>query len=284
MLWLYRKDKKKSGVEGGPSARDLRGHQSKRKVALREAFNQIQPVRNEFLLRFYRWALNDAEREIKKKFPFISRSKSALCLSFLEYMETLSVSERLPLGTALVKRTHSVGLALAKHALTQDEASLYARFLERDKRVMPGLPVPVYDLLSSRAEKERRTLPNDLLKIDRRKLRSSLAEKLDPPFGRPEKWPGSVWRYSTSIDGWLFDTYIDMGGKSRQVGYHHTLSAAEHVPSSENISILTWLGIGQTDIDLMTRDELEQSTQCIYDVCSYFFSCLPQLLDGLSRP
>ncbi len=61
---------------------------------VREANENIQPVRDQFVLRFYRWALEESQREFSEGFPLVRQIKSLSAIRFLDFAERLDDREK----------------------------------------------------------------------------------------------------------------------------------------------------------------------------------------------
>jgi hypothetical protein len=54
-----------------------------------EANAKLQPVRDQFLVRFYEWARDDMLRESREGFPFVRRITNPTVMFFLDYANRL---------------------------------------------------------------------------------------------------------------------------------------------------------------------------------------------------
>ena len=227
-------------------------------------------MRNEFALRFYGWALRDARREFEQGFPFLNRIRSNVAVAFVDFVKKLPQDDWAIFRDALIKRTHHGALVLMGEKMMPTEEEL----LERFRAAMLASTMDVEDL--------RGKMPTDERRAANKKLKKLLTEKLGTVLGESrENWGGGVWRYRSTQCGWLFDTYVDLGGRF-QLRYDHVLSARDHVPLQSNISILTWMGIGQTSWAGMQESDIADAADCLAALCSHFVAALPQLLSGLS--
>lgn len=71
------------------------------------------------------------------------------------------------------------------------------------------------------------------------------------------------------------------GGRS--FGYDHAINAQSAVDLQSSVSILGWMGIGQTDWFDLDEEDYEEAAKCLVDVCTVFLNDVPKLLDGLSH-
>jgi hypothetical protein len=235
-----------------------------------EENRRIEPARAEFSLRFYEWALQDARREWEQDFPFLRRIHSNVASAFFSFVNKLSQNERAIFRDGLVRGAHRTALLLKGEELTGDEKEL----LERFRLALLANTSDVQDLEGRISAQERR--------VASQKLRGFLNSKLAAVLGDSrENWGRGVWRYRSTIAGWLFDTYIDTGGKY-QLRYHHVLSARDHVPLHPNICFMIWVGVHQTSWAGMRENEIVDAANCLSSLCTHFSAALPRLLAGLS--
>ena len=84
---------------------------------------------DEFAVRYYRWALDDARREVRENFPLLRTVKSGLVIRAVAYFESLADDERLRAAAALVKRSHRRAVEL-----TGDSGGAGDDAIDRDYR------------------------------------------------------------------------------------------------------------------------------------------------------
>jgi len=121
---------------------------------------------DEFAIRYYRWSLDDARRELRENFPLLRTVKSSLVIRAIAYLESLADRDRLCGATALVKRSHRRAVELAGDSWgAEDEA------IDRDYRNAGRIPRP------DEADK---------LKLDRGQFLSAVKAELTPVLGTGE--------------------------------------------------------------------------------------------------
>ncbi len=230
-----------------------------------EANQKLQPIRDQFLVRFYNWAKEDSRREFTEGFPFIRQIRNLATLRFLHFAESLQKRERTVLSSALLKRSHQRAIELEHDFPTDEEEAVLNRY-------------------SNWNEDQAWELGSQSHRINKAKFRKMLSNKVAPILGIPiEVAPNretSVYR--TQISCWAVRTWIDTGGR-RLVGYSHSVEARESVHLHDNISILSWLGIAQTDWAYVRESEEGQVVGCLAELCTHFLIAVPKLLDGLSH-
>jgi len=239
----------------------------------------------EFALKFYRWALEDAQREFSSGFPFLSRLKSSTAVDFLTFAERLSPSERDVLQVCMVKRFHEEGAFLAGDKLSPEEGKLIERFLKRNVECSGSLgPVMV---LSHSEAKRAKELASESKKyeIERGKLRAVLKEKLGPAVvGHMEtrEKTSTEWRYSTSVGKWQVHTAVDTGARVFQLSYSQMVSLRPDARLIEHASILSWLGIaGQTYWNLLTDADVPEAAELLTDLSAHFIGAVSKIEQDL---
>ena len=66
----------------------------------------LPAAKDEFAVRYYRFALDDARREVRENFPLLRTVRCALPIRAVAYLESFTGDDRLAVATALVKRAH----------------------------------------------------------------------------------------------------------------------------------------------------------------------------------
>jgi hypothetical protein len=136
---------------------------------------------DEFAIRYYRWSLDDARRELRENFPLLRAVKSSLVIRAIAYLESLADRDRLCGATTLVKRSHRRAVELAGDSWgAEDEA------IDRDYRNAGRIPRP-----DEEWSRPARLDEADKLKLDRGQFLSAV---------KAEPTPVSLSRRSTSGD------------------------------------------------------------------------------------
>jgi len=226
--------------------------------------------------RFYRWALEDWNREINENFPFLRSISTAQ--NELKVIESLSKEQRKVMTVALVKRfTKKDVLELCGDEFSDYEKKLVEWYLKTwwDEEEHESLMTPPGGWPPEAGE----------IKLKRRKLRDHIITNLTPILGkRDENWGIElVWRYCTVIGPWQVMTYIDVGGQGHQLTYEHSISVSETAQLIEGISVLSWLGIaGQTMWRGIHDADTEPTAEALAKIIAHFMNAVPKLLEGLS--
>jgi hypothetical protein len=235
----------------------------------------FQQAKDEFAVRYYRWALEDSQREVKEGFPFLHRIKGTASLRLLAAMESLQQEEQTHFSVALVKRFHLRALKLLNEHLTAEENELC-----RDYVSSILIPIP------EEQEIERRIKAGTFhLRVNRKNLATLIKKELEPVLGNPsEIWGPREWWYMTSFGSWNVRTNVHMSeGHFYQLNYHHSIHPVDSMYELENwMSVLSWLGItSMTNWDLLTDADIPEAAETLAQLCSHFIQAVPSLLEGL---
>ncbi|HKV40075.1 MAG TPA: hypothetical protein VJX67_12745 [Blastocatellia bacterium] len=230
-----------------------------------------QKVRNEFSVRFYRWALQDTLREIAAGFPLVGLVKGSQAKSVIRFFESLSETDRIATARSLVKRGNPVGADLVTESLTKREELLIEQYMSR----LFELSSPYFGEIATPSRK----------RASRGALRAALKQVLPEVCGSiVHRDSAAIWVHSTPIGPWVVVTEVDTGGTPTQLSYHHyiTLSSnpADHL-SAALVSLLGWIGIGMTEWDMLSASEEQDAAKALGVICQHFISAVPFLLDGL---
>jgi hypothetical protein len=230
-----------------------------------EANTKLQPVRDQFLVRFYQWARKDILRESREGFPFVRRIANPAASRFLEFAGSLRESDASAFYSGVVKQAHRRAVELLREFASLEEMSLLEQYRKYIRSAPPA------------------ALPRSPRTI-RMKLRKALLSGLAPALGSPvEIFPdGAIWMYHTPIKCWTLRTNIDTGG-NRLAGYWHAIVAREPVFLHDHVSLLSWLGIGQTDWIQAREEDYAGMVDCMVELHAHFSKAAARLLEGLSH-
>lgn len=230
---------------------------------------KISTARELFALRFYKWAVADARREIENDFPLLRGIKSDHNYRFLAFMWSLSsVNERIKYHSARLRRGFSDCAKLAGEEVSEDDKTLVSEM--RNKIVMLLPPEHIV--------KAARKINRSVL---RKKLKAEIAQNLGTlvrPTGATE------WDFVTPVNGWVVETNVDTGG-SFQIQYSHIIRWGGEERPGKGTWISEWPKRGLSWLLTATWDDLASSEDEIVKsfsaCCSHFLKALPELLDGL---
>lgn len=204
----------------------------------------------------YRWAQRDWDREVSEGFSLVRALGRRTTEFFVSFSESLSSSERSVLGRAVLKKFHPLAAQALEEKHTSDELDVLTR-LER------SMPAPAADLGG---------------RCDRKALRKALKSELGflgkaKPFGGP-----SDWEYLTPAGAWELRTFIDTGGRLKDVSYNHSLRNGAGL-ELRRISLLSWLGIsGVTKWNVDSEEEMQESARALARACHLFVEAIPEIV------
>lgn len=231
-----------------------------------EATQKLQPIRDKFLVRFYRWSGEFSRGEFGRDFPIVGRIKSPSVQGFLCFARSLNAEERFLLCSALLKKFHPRATEVLEDFPSVEETTLLDRYTEARRADISAIN-----------RTNRQLSKAHLRKILLRRLRAVLGEEQEMERNREE------WTYSSRIGCWTVRTRIDTGGR-RTLGYSHSIGAQYAVDLHSHISILSWMGISsQTDWLDLAEDDYSEAAGSLMQICTCFLDAAPKLLDGLSH-
>jgi len=235
-------------------------------------FNGIcMTATQEFELRFYSWALEQARREVLAGFPTLRAVKSTSVFKFLHYLRDWSPDQQLRFVSALLKR-HLPGAQLAGEVLTAAEKALIQPWMQ-----------PVIVLLTPQEQVivEQR-LSGKFKKASAKKVARGVIPIVEKVLGADvEILPGNQERrYRVQVSGWNLYTDLDFGGRTA-LKHSHTIGTRITRPLAEHFSYLTCFGFGAFWEDL-AEDDIPQAAEVLSKMCSIVLEAAPKLLSGLS--
>jgi hypothetical protein len=231
-----------------------------------------QKAREEFAVRYYHWALEDAQREVREGFPFLKAIKDETSFRFLEIMETFQPKDQVLFALVLVKRAHPTAIEILGEYQTTEEKALINSYLNL-------MRVPAHAVL----EIQQQIQLGNAQWANTRTLTANLKKELSNVFDTsPEKFPGQSWWYKTPIGGWRVRTMVGIGKFGHNIlHYHHRLDVVNEMEWGGWISLLSWLGIGLTQWDLLTEPDIPTAAQTLAKLCKHFLQAMPSLLIDL---
>ena len=228
---------------------------------------------DELARRYYRWALDDAAREVREGFPLVRAVASGLTMRAVAHLESLPAERRPVVMTTLVKRAHRRALELAGEGWGPQEEQIERAYVEAVR-----IPRP------EEAAHREAVLADQPPRIDRARFLRAVRSELAPILG-----PGAAfatkheWRFDTAIGPWTLATFVDVGGQHHQLAYTQTIRADVARPLKEGISLNQWLGIGgQTIWNRLVEADTAQAAQSLARICAHFLAAVPALLADLA--
>ena len=226
-------------------------------------------------IRYYRWALEDFEREINEDYPYLQTIAERGVQSWIVLFEGLDNEQKRPLSRVLVKRAFRKFIANTEDPFTAQDAAL----LKQYERVLPMVPPKTPD-----------PGKGDVKKIKIRRLASRIIERLSPILGdQLTHFSEMEWLYVTLIGDWNVKTVVLVNNpREPQVRYWQSAIRRDHVAplqpgeSTPSYSFVYSLGLGPTYWFVDYGYELEPTADSLATLCTRFIDAFPRLVDGLS--
>ncbi len=231
--------------------------------------------------RLYQWALEEWRREISKDFILLremERKKVDGIHETLEMLKTFEKDQQWIMARALVRGTLHYDSKTIEY--TERDKQLFEQSLEMRQRIRNEEASLRYQVEESQQ------------KLKRSKLKKYVFESLKPVLGEKNKgWSSpSEFVYITPIGQFQVMTWVDMGGRYHQLSYHHTIVGHNAIvdgrvtkaPLGGALSLLSWLGIGQTMWSGLSDEDVEPVAKLLAKIISHFMNAVPKLLEGLS--
>lgn len=227
-----------------------------------------------FHQRLYRWAVADSHREVGQGFPLLDTIGNSKVSSLLRLMTPLTVDEKTALADALVKQTHRSIASEMGISLTSEDRENVQRYKSfHATRLSGGTLIPAPAPLTKRLISKTR-----MLGLINKSLFPVLGTDVSP-VGK-----GAIY-FTTPIDKWVMKTFVGVHSTGiAQVYYYHVLDRADRPLQYETrlhmISIMIWLGIGQTEWTLSSASP-DAIVTSLTAVISHFTEAVPALIGGL---
>lgn len=237
-------------------------------------------------IRYYQWAQDDFQREIREGFTFLQRIKDRyISFRVLPIMKSLNSLEQQTLASALLKHFHPRAVRLLDEGFTSEEQAMFDWYSEV-RRAIPSEELQ---------HRELEVAGKIHYKVDRKVFRQQLKESLEPILGtNVEYWGRSEWNYQTKVGKLNLMTFVDIGGDYHQLTYGHCLDYEHDITDAERLiftnppnrafgytSMLAWLGLSsETTWDMLTDADVEETAQTLALFCSHFLKALENILDG----
>jgi hypothetical protein len=269
-------------------------------------------IQEEFALRYYRWALADAEREIVEDYPFLGNIRSASILPVVDYLRKHSPDEQRQFLQACIKLYQQSITKRVRSTITEKEVLLAMKIRDeisemalqyrenfslnvalsgknKAKRIgdLVGIREKVYGI----SEQEKvawvsKYQTYGIKKARKSVLKSLVRKHLIPICGNISMNESIIWILSTTIGEWQIETEIDFGGFSSMAYSHYLRSTnpatGEILQLVPTVSITEWLGFfSVTEWDILHEGEEEAAVHLFAQIAAHFFNAAPTLLRGL---
>lgn len=240
-------------------------------------------IRNEFLIRFYRWASGDTLAQLNAGFPRLKNLKSGPALKYLEFVDGLPAKDRRRFVVAQLRQSHRKAAELLGESLSSVEKSLLERFYSGHQVAMASTPIRAY--VSSRVERaldDLKVSNPSAFDLEKEFLRSKIETKLRSLLGEPgHRRNAKSGLFDTTCGHWSVLTSIDTP-QTFQLRYHHSVRNRSSSYLIERMSAFNWMGVGmETYWNYLTSSDSDSTAESIREMCRVFLSALPKLLKGL---
>lgn len=224
-------------------------------------------LENRLPVAFYRWALEDFQREIREGFPLLRQIKNSYLLTRqIPSIESLSPNDQQHLASVLVKRAHYGAVQSIGETISAEEWRVHKWYMSDIARIRP---------------EEFRANSQLLHRINRKQFATLLKTELMPVLGDDvEPFQHNIWRYWTPVRHWSILTYVDIGGQHHQLSYSQVVTTKEVRYHPMGTSILAWLGISsQTIWDCLAAEDCPEAAKMLAMLCSHFIDAIEKITD-----
>jgi len=210
---------------------------------------------NNFNSKYYQWCREEASREAAAGFSSVAAVRGSLALKSVHALLGFSQPIRERVALALVARWHG-------HQPDPEQQRLLAAFD------------------SARFSAEQPTVMSRREPADGKTLRSMLRQSTETLGKEVEAGSGSEMRCEYDFDTCKVITFVDLGGRSRQLEYHQLLwLQGDPRPIQKSINLMARLGLASvTTWDLVESGEEEDAVRLLRTSCGRFIEAIPHLV------
>jgi len=217
-------------------------------------------LRDEFAVRYYHWALEDARSQVEGNLEALRAIRGSSAIRSVAYLDSLTREGQMEVLGALIKVFHPRAVVLTGKPKTEREERLVAEAIERRRGENP---------LEASLGERKRMKPREFTVAAKPALASLLG-------GTVEELVPKTEQFTTRLGNWNLKTVIKY---SRPVSYLHRIEDETGHRIADSISILSWLGLSsQTLFDLIPEGEEQQAARTIVELCARFKNAALQLL------
>jgi hypothetical protein len=248
--------------------------------------DKLQGLPEEFHRRYRAWCLTECQAEYSRNFRFVKLVRNESANSYLVYLSTLPSEEAsFQFIMARCKRWENEVLT-AEEQYMDDQ---YKQFLKVPV-VHPNGEVLGYSVRVSpeqQALKDRSYYDGTKKQAITKGLRSGLKKSAKDRLGNLILERTSTLWFEKQIGIGYVVTAFEFSGWS-QMKYVHTIHAEPGgrpgTNISKGISVLGWMGIGQSTWDWLIPEDIPGTIQGVLELCEHFFQAAETLLAGLVVP
>lgn len=220
-------------------------------------------AKGEFEARFYRWSLRRWQDELTSNFASLERIGTEAADRCVRVLRSRPLDVVQATTVALTKRAHPDALPVLGESLTARERGLLQDF-------------------DTRRHLARQFRSGAGMSASRRRAVAGLLKQRLAAVGDPERLGSLEWRFTRLQANWTIETYVDLGGPMGDLAYWHRLLAGETCITSSLISLLSWLGVANTQWRVSDETEVMTAAEKIVSVTGVFVSSIPDLIAGLA--
>lgn len=236
----------------------------------------LKKAKEEFLIRYYRWSLLQGRLEVENGYPLLKRMDDSHCRRHIRRMEKLPMQAQQAFTALLIRRFNQQALELlGESPVTSEEEAEVRRYFD-------GLAQDI-DLEHDRYLQSM-MMDKPITKLDKRRFRKMIKERLTPILGREDPDGGVDWTYTTVIENQPVVTSIETGGSFKDLEYEHRINFAEdrYPYMGIRISFLGWIGLIASTVWWKVEGSKAEETACfLAELCNHFMKAAPELLKGL---
>ena len=237
-------------------------------------------AQTQFNIRYYRWALIEAEKEVNESFPALWLFKGGLTWDFYQFIRQLRRADQIIFLRGLIKRYHRAAAEALGVSISGEEEALFTQF--RNFRPVGGF---------ERELLKRRKAGEEVKLASKAKLRKAVSARFQQAFTDQQMGAniaGDLRFEKNSGTGWVVNTDFWFGRQECLISYTHLICSEEKCPDPNFIgpakvlaSMLCWTGMYNLEWKYLLDEDVEPACNSVVDLCVQFFDVLPKLLDGL---
>lgn len=242
-------------------------------------------IEKELTIRLYRWALQDARREVIQDFPLVRTIQNSGASGFLAYCATMPEDALLTVSRVRVKVFHPYALFYLGETLTADEQELFEESYSSQRRYSD---LYTKEFNSHFGPDSVFSTKAGVTKLLKKVMKSAFGERQSSRYQVVSIYENDFPQGSTL---WRLQTRVEVLHKHPTLRYTQTLYLPDkggcvlniRHPSQRATDILGWLGITPlpTYWDIPFANDVEQAVTSVALVCEHYLNAVPQIIEGL---
>jgi hypothetical protein len=239
-------------------------------------------LKNEFNIRYYRWAIAECEKEFNESFPILSSFRRGSSWKRYQFLAGVDRDIQWRYLRAKLRDLHKTAAMQLGETMSSFETELLekARYYLLDHCDMNEADV-VRGKSNGFAKKPA--------------LRKAMVSKFMTSFGKecygtmPIGVDGCSW-FDMSFYRWDVRTHFWYGRQHSLISFSHNIISQERIDHPDNPEItaparvlcsMCWVGFN-VQWQYLFKEEVDGACDMAVSLCRRTFAVLPQLLDGLS--